>query len=951
MINKFKQLLMLALFASTCQVASAFVVDGVYYNIISSANKTVEVTSKGSTNTENRYAYVGDITIPQTVIYNGDEYSVQRIGSHAFWYCSYLTSVGDLSFCKSIGTGAFEYCSSLTSIGDLSACTSIGEDAFLNCSSLTNIGDLSACKSIGKSAFSGCQTLPIITIPTTSVVNLGSSDAIGAITTIRVSSNLLENYRNANYWKELSSRIIAIGSEPAVEQHVTMQENSSGLHAAIGEENLANVIELKIVGDINGYDIGIIRDKMPNLHFLDLSQARIRANLYKYYGSYSTANDVLGAYTFYAMPKLVKIALPNNIKSIGNYAFENCFGLQEVNIPLSATKIGTHAFYQCEVLKKVDIPANVTSIGSSAFQFCRKLQSVHFAPNSKLANITEQTFYYCQELSSLELTNNISSIGGMAFGGCKSLSELYLPSSLKTVGKEAFNGCTNLRNVYVTAPNAYDVTIADNSFDATTCEQGTLYVPYDEETRWRATYDTYYWQTQWKRFLNIEKWKPEYDRFPIDNDYDQQTGTIPGDAIDAEFGTNAGYMLGEEAYQYFKSLHIKSNGSKGVSVIVEGGQNLVISELVHEIDVQGKKWYFFCFPFDIKIEEISCGDAQYVFRKYDGEERAKGKSGWKNLDSDETILKAGVGYIFQANKAGLLALPVAEPNFDDSNKSAELASHVASDDKDASWNFIGNPFLSYYQLDDLGFDAPVTYWNGTSYVAVRAGDDSYAFQPYQAFFVQKTPDSQEVGFDPANRQTYTQSQAAIAAARNRRARQMINPDRLLVNLVLSDGENEDVTRVVYNNEKSAGYEAACDAAKFMSTEAVPQLFTVAGDVQYAINERPQGEVDLGYKAVKAGTYEISTTRMDIPMLLKDLKTGVTFDFSIGQAYSFETEAGNITDRFVLVPNPTENHIEGMTVGDAETPAFFNLAGQLTTSNADGVKIMMQGDNAKKMMMR
>lgn len=300
---------------------------------------------------------------------------------------------------------------------------------------------------------------------------------------------------------------------------------------------------------------------------------------------------------------------------------------------------------------------------------------------------------------------------------------------------------------------------------------------------------------------------------------------------------------------------------------------------------------------------------------------------------------------------GHFRLAVADPAINNADKSPELEAHPAENDQDASWNFVGNPYLAYYQLDDLGFEAPITYWDGYNYVAVRPGDDDYVFQPYQAFFVQKPTDTGTVGFDAVNQQTHTQSQTAVAQARERRARQRINPARLIINVTLSDGENTDRTRVVYNNEKSASYEMACDAAKFMSTEAVPQLFTVNGGVQYAINERPQGEVELGFKSPKAGTYTISMARMDAPMLLKDLKTGVTFDFTVGEEYVFEAEAGTNTSRFVLLLNPNTNRIENMTIADAENAQFYNLAGQLTDGESNAIQIMKQGNNAKKLMIR
>lgn len=130
----------------------------------------------------------------------------------------------------------------------------------------------------------------------------------------------------------------------------------------------------------------------------------------------------------------------------------------------------------------------------------------------------------------------------------------------------------------------------------------------------------------------------------------------------------------------------------------------------------------------------------------------------------------------------------------------------------------------------------------------------------------------------------------------------MSTDRQIVNLTLTDGLLADKTRVVFNEKKSVGYEMDCDAAKFMSTERVPQLYTLdQQQARYAINERPSGEVPVGYAATAKGELSISVTRMDQPMLLRDQELGVTHDLSLG-AYTFTTEAGNFDRRFTLLAN-------------------------------------------------
>ena len=102
---------MTALLLLCCTAASAydFKFGGIYFNILSSEDKTVEVTSGSN-------KYTGAVTIPASVTYKGITYSVTRIGNYAFCDCSGLTSIEIPSSVTSIGESAFCFCDGLTSI-------------------------------------------------------------------------------------------------------------------------------------------------------------------------------------------------------------------------------------------------------------------------------------------------------------------------------------------------------------------------------------------------------------------------------------------------------------------------------------------------------------------------------------------------------------------------------------------------------------------------------------------------------------------------------------------------------------------------------------------------------------------------------------------------------------------------------------------------------------------
>ena len=288
-----------------------------------------------------------------------------------------------------------------------------------------------------------------------------------------------------------------------------------------------------------------------------------------------------------------------------------------------------------------------------------------------------------------------------------------------------------------------------------------------------------------------------------------------------------------------------------------------------------------------------------------------------------------------------------------------MTAHTAENAQDASWNFMGNPFTSYFDIDATGYEAPITIWNGSSYEAVRPGDDNYHLSPFQAFFVQKPEGVEDVVFSEADRETYNQSLKATEASARRRAKRGVTPERLIVNLTLSDGTTTDKTRVVFNDKRQNAYELDCDASKFLTAD-VPQLYTLdAKMVQYAINERPNGGVQMGYTVPAAGTYAIEATRMDKPMLLLDNLLGITFDLANG-AYEFESAAGTFNKRFMLVENGNATGIAdikaktgvnvmatagGLSVNGLNGAAMniYTLDGKLVSEpSADGVVSLQRG---------
>ena len=664
--------------------------------------------------------------------------------------------------------------------------------------------------------------------------------------------------------------------------NVTAMSESSGIHAAIGEANLASVRSLKVTGTINGYDVMIIRNKMPNLNILDLSDASIVASEY-----YSQEENVLS--NFNNLTNLTSIKAPRTITKIKDSAFSGCRNLTSVTLYPGLENIGMHAFEECDI-RSIVIPEGVKVLMNQCFRENRNLSSITFP--SSLEEIKNSAFSSAA-IENLNFPVGLKIIGDYSFTNCPNLRVVKIPSTTTEIPSAAFNG-TCLTDIYVYTIEP--AILANGAFEKNIVQGhdnysiATLHVP-------AASYYKYYWDTNWSRFQNIVEHNEEYTYFFIDSDLELTNARIEGQP-DADLNAGSGLTIEGATNQNMDDISLKSDDDKGGSLITNN--NVVANNLRYDITVSGSKWYFFCFPSRIKIADIVY-PGQYVFRYYDGATRAaNGSGGEKDLPDGTTHLEPGIGYIFQGNASGVLSIKVETPDFSSADRQEDLTAHAAANNQDAGWNFIGNPHMSYFDINDTGFTSAFTVWNGNTYVAYRPGDDLYHFHPFQAFFVQKPDGKDNIVFDSDYRTTYIKAKNKDAIAGARGFTRSIDDKRHLINLEIFNDFGRDKTRIVFNDEASTDYETACDAAKFLSTEEVPQLYTLDNKMaQYAINERPNGEVALGYSTKNAGQLTITAERRDEPMILIDNEAGIQFDLSLG-GYQFESEAGAFNDRFMLI---------------------------------------------------
>ncbi len=745
--------------------------------------------------------------------------------------------------------------------------------------------------------------------------------------------------KNGYYHKGLLQDI-GIEKTPYFEVNL-IEPGSLGTEVLYNVDHIKDVRRIKINGKMNDDDWAKV-SMMTNLYSIDLSDAKVTRIPDKQF--YRTSTDCLFLHKIALPDSLLEIGecsfqqsyietvdFPETLETIGDYAFAYSM-LTEAILPDVMKSIGRESFASCKLLKKVDYPDNFVSTSRGNFQYCNNLKTVLLS--EKITNIESLTFNDCSSLN-LRLPSKVAAIGNSAFDGtaidslfldndivfgkngssystfndCNELVYAELPSSFYSVDAQSLiSYCDNLKTLVLKSPTVVGGNYKSNFLDGCPTDV-VIKVPSFLVNSYKLDEYWYNYKIEGFNTGDIKDWtlngnlvmnaRERFDGKP--NLTINKSGSI---------------KLNGDAVQVFDSLYTTSyNYYSGTSsdafarILVNNDATSIEGEYKHNYYVKGKYWFFVSLPFDFKVSDVTADTegTKFVFRYYDGASRAaNGASGnWKNY-AEDAVITAGTGFIVQASADCWLtftALDNESKQFVVSNEEfvKALAANPSEKASNAGWNLVGNPWQCWYNIYALNFTAPITTYDvyNKKYNAYSIIDDDYAIEPNEAFFVQCPENINSISFPETGRQLTNE----IVNQQSAPARKVSDGNRQLVDVLLSCGDANDRTRVVFNDAASMEYETACDASKFFATEGTcPQLYTIGGEgTEYAINERPYdgGNVQLGVMLAKDGKYTFSLPRCDAKeVVLFDNATGVLHNFADGD-YIFTAEAGTYTGRFVL----------------------------------------------------
>lgn len=212
------------------------------------------------------------------------------------------------------------------------------------------------------------------------------------------------------------------------------------LSTRLTDEEKASVQRLVLAGEFCGGDVDCLRNELPQLIELDMTNVRIVESGIPYNNGYKYLHaNQIGEYMFSDMGLQV-IKLPSTIEVICAYAFNNT-QIATLEIPSSVTTIQGNAFISCPKLAEITIPASVVKVGFGLFMYCNNLETVKFLaePDDKI--LPSETFFQCSKLKNLELSESISEVSSRCFDGCASLTDYTVFQKINSISSRAFGSC------------------------------------------------------------------------------------------------------------------------------------------------------------------------------------------------------------------------------------------------------------------------------------------------------------------------------------------------------------------------------------------------------------------------------------------------------------------------------------------------------------------------------
>lgn len=263
-----------------------------------------ELNTEQATATVAAGTYAGDVTIPQTIVSDGETYTVVGVGESAFAGQA-VTSVKLPNTVTTIGNMAFQMCSLLTNVELGTSIEVIGSMAFMSCHQISSVTFPATLREIGDMAYYECDGINKVHIENIAAwcgVKFGgrTSNPVNFSQNLYVDDQLLTNL-------DIPEGVKAIG----------------------------------------------------NYAFLNCRSIKTL--------TFHEGLESIGDNCFENCTGIAEVVLPNSVTSVGRNLFSSCYNMTSAKVGTGLKELPLNMFIDCRRLADITVPDNVTTIGENVF--------------------------------------------------------------------------------------------------------------------------------------------------------------------------------------------------------------------------------------------------------------------------------------------------------------------------------------------------------------------------------------------------------------------------------------------------------------------------------------------------------------------------------------------------------------------------------------------------------
>lgn len=369
---------------------------------------------------------------------------LKTIEGSAFAYCNQLHDVVFPETVTYIGTEAFRAGGTRVSTGfgtvDLYEGVTIGDKAFAE----ANISELvfHGCANFLDNCFQDVRTITKIEFPDCMTeIPAGFCNGWNVLTSVKL-GNAVTKIGDKAFYK--ATRLTSFEFPETLEEIGEECFRESGLTSIEWPEHKFTIGKYAFYNTpITSLEIPAWMDNIPENCF---AQCRKLEELRWADRSANGPEDILtvGNYAFYQCNTLTSITLPSVKSEYGLGSFALCSALTEINFPDCDITLGDNMFQSCTSLPRVTLPKGVTAISQSCFQGCQNLAEADMsgAPITAIGNMA----FHRTGLTSIIWPETIQTLGISSFAYTP-LESVTIPETITEIPQGCFEHNGSLKTV------------------------------------------------------------------------------------------------------------------------------------------------------------------------------------------------------------------------------------------------------------------------------------------------------------------------------------------------------------------------------------------------------------------------------------------------------------------------------------------------------------------------